>query len=393
VEEERRKGFCLMVVAGEVSGDHHAAGLCRHLLRLAPDTEIFGMGGSEMASVGVEVVERIEGKGVVGIWEAVRALGDFRRLFRRLEGVLDARRPDALLLIDFPGFNLRFARAARRRGIPVIYYICPQVWAWGRGRLRKIRRFVNRLLVIFPFEREFFAGYGIEAEYVGHPLVDRLAEFPSRARARQELGEGSGTLIGLLPGSRLGEIERIYPTLLASARRLRKRREGLRFITPVSAPELGEKIASLAAASGVGVRLIEGRSREVMAAADLVLVASGTATLETALAETPLIVVYRVSVFSWLAGLVLIKIPWISLVNIVAGRRVVSEFIQHRARPEAIAAEAEKLLDPSGKERIGMLGEFKKIRAELGEAGARERAARAVLQALKELDGTRKPRE
>jgi len=370
-----------MVIAGEASGDQQAAAVCAELRRLHGGIEIFGMGGEEMAAAGVETVVPIGSHAVVGIWEAVRALGRFRRLFRRLEALMLERKPDAVLLVDYPGFNLRFAARARRAGIPVVYYICPQVWAWGRGRVRKIKRFVDLPLVIFGFEREFFRPYGIDAVFVGHPLADALASFPGRASARRDLGLGEETVVGLLPGSRPGEIARIYPVLLASARALAASRPGLVFITPISSPDLRCDISALASASGVPVRLVSGRAREVMVAADTVLVASGTATLETALAGTPMVVVYRVSLLSWLLALVLVKIPYISLVNIVSGRRAVPEYIQYGARPSRIAAAAARLL-PGGEDRERMLEILRPVPGLLGEPGSAARAAGTVLDFL-----------
>jgi lipid-A-disaccharide synthase len=247
--------------------------------------------------------------------------------------------------------------------------------------VRKIKRFVDLPLVIFGFEREFFRPYGIDAVFVGHPLADALASFPGRSAARRDLGLGEETVVGLLPGSRPGEIARIYPVLLASARVLAAARPGLVFITPVSSPDLRREISALASASGVPVRLVSGRAREVMAAADTVLVASGTATLETALAGTPMVVVYRVSLLSWLLALVLVKIPYISLVNIVSGRRAVPEYIQYGARPSRIAWAAARLL-PGGEDRKRMLELLRPVPGFLGEPGGAARAARAILDFL-----------
>ncbi len=369
----------IMVLAGEKSGDQHAAALCRELAKLRPGLEMFGMGGDEMEAAGVELVERITGHSVVGIWEAVRELGRFRRLFNYLAGVMEERRPDVVVLVDFPGFNLRFARRARRRGIATAYYICPQVWAWGRGRVKQLKRFVDRLLVIFPFEREFFRRYGIEAEFVGHPLADVLASFPDREAARRRLELSPGPVVGLLPGSRPGEIGRIYPVLIEAASLLAARRPQIQFVTPISSPDLREMAESLAGTFPGRLRLVDGRSREVMAASDLLLVASGTATLEGAVLGVPMEVVYRVSFLSWLAGMVLVKIPYISLVNIVSGRCVVPEYIQRAARPEEIAARAEELLAP-GPRRQAMTDALRGVRTKLGEPGAAARAARVIME-------------
>jgi len=371
----------LMVLAGESSGDVHGGRLCRCLRERAPGLRFFGMGGEEMAAAKVELIHRITPAAVIGFWEAFKSLGRYRRIFRRLIGEMERRRPAAVILIDYPGFNLRFARAAHRRGIKVIYYITPQVWAWGRGRIKSLRRYVDKPLVVFQFEKEFFRSHGLEADFVGHPVLDGIKRDLTPEISRRALGVRGEPVIGLLPGSRQSEINRLLPLLLRSAAIIRRSHPGADFVLPLASAELKPSVDAILAELQVPVQVVNGRSQEVLAASDLVIAASGTVTLEAAFFLTPVIVVYKLSILSWLIARALIKIPYIGLINIILGRQAVPEFVQFRARPGLVAAAAEKFLS-EGKERSEIKESLETARRSLGGPGATERAARIILEAI-----------
>src|SRR5574337_1962255 len=328
----------ILIVTGESSGDLHAAGLVTELRRRHPNLTIEGIGGDRMRQAGVHLHAHVGDLAVVGLIEVAARLPAIWRAYRCMIRCLRDRRPDLVILVDFPDFNLRLARRAFRLGIPVIYFIGPQVWAWRRGRIRSIAKYVRRLLVIFPFEEEFYRKRGVEALYVGHPLLDRLTSSPPMDEARRRLElEGAAPVLGLLPGSRVGEITRHLPVLLRSIRPLMVERPDLRVIIAVADGLSLDLIGSYVNQAAVPVRVVQGRTYEVMAASDLILAASGTATLEAAIIGTPMVIVYRLAFLSWLLGRVLIRVPYIGMVNLVAGRRVVPELIQFHATPERIA--------------------------------------------------------
>jgi lipid-A-disaccharide synthase len=372
-----------LVVAGEASGDLHGATLARALTTLAPGLRIAGMGGARMAAAGVRLVQRAERVTVVGGTEALGRFPALWTAFRALRRQLRYRRPDVLVLIDFPEFNLRLARAARRRGVPVVYFVAPQLWAWRRGRARAMARDVNRVLAIFPFEVGLYQEAGIPVEFVGHPVLDVLPAL-DRDTARSGLVREGETLVGLLPGSRDAEVRRHLPVLLGAARRIISRRPGTRFAVPVASTIDVAGVETAVRASGLPIEVLPGEAYRVMAAADLLLVASGTATLEAACYGTPMVVLYRLSSVSYaLARLLVRGVSHISLPNIVAGREIVPELIQGRATPDFVAAAALGLLEDDVA-RAAQCAALLEVRARLGEAGAGLRAARAV---LRERDG------
>lgn len=374
-----RGGVPLLVVAGEASGDLHAARLIAELRRERPDVEPFGLGGDEMAAVGVERLAESREVAVVGITEVLRVLPRARQVFRALLAETDRRRPAAALLVDFPEFNLRLARRLERRGVPVAYYVSPQVWAWRRGRVRTIARVVHRMLVLFPFEAEFYEGHGVRVEHVGHPLVDEVPELPQAWDAPHSPGEPFRVV--LLPGSRHSEVEALLPGMLAAAAAMA--REVAVELTLVRAQTVERaQLEPLLAASPLPVRVVESEERfAAIAASHLALCASGTATLETGLLRTPLIVLYRLHRWSYWLGRILVRLPWFSLVNLVLEEKAVPELLQDDAHPERIAAEGLRLLrDEAARETLrGRLGA---LRARLGESGASRRAARAVSELL-----------
>ena len=371
----------IMILAGEPSGDIHGGHLCRELKNISPGIQLFGMGGPKMEEAGFEVVHRIGDTGVVGFWEVYKELGKYWKIFKKMVAVMEERRPDAVILIDYPGFNIRFARKAHQLGIKVYYYISPQLWAWGQWRIKKIRRYVDKMLVIFPFEKEFYNSHGIEAELIGHPLIGTLNLDLSKEECQKHLGITSSPVIGLLPGSRRGEIEKIMPILIETAKILQEKIPEAKFILPIASIELRPLIEDQLKQTSVKIRTREGSGKEIIVASDLLILASGTVTLEASVYLTPMIIVYKISFFSWLMGKILIKIPFIGLVNIVRGQKIIPEFIQYQAQPEAVAqAGLEILTQPEIRER--MIGELKIVRDKLGRPGAATRAAAVITNSL-----------
>lgn len=371
----------IMILAGEPSGDIHGGHLCRELKNISPGIQLFGMGGPKMEEAGFEVVHRIGDTGVVGFWEVYKELGKYWKIFKKMVAVMEERRPDAVILIDYPGFNIRFARKAHQLGIKVYYYISPQLWAWGQWRIKKIRRYVDKMLVIFPFEKEFYNSHGIEAEFIGHPLIGTLNLDLSKEECQKHLGITSSPVIGLLPGSRRGEIKKILPILIETAKILQEKIPEAKFILPIASIELRPLIEDQLKQTSVKIRTREGSGKEIIVASDLLILASGTVTLEASVYLTPMIIVYKISFFSWLMGKILIKIPFIGLVNIVRGQKIIPEFIQYQARPEAVAqAGLEILTQPEIRER--MIGELKIVRDKLGRPGAATRAAAVITNSL-----------
>jgi lipid-A-disaccharide synthase len=379
--------FSIMLSAGEASGDLHGSALCRALSDLRPGVRLSGMGGVRMAAAGMEVIADPTSRAVVGTSEALGRVPELYRAYRRLVNRLRDERPHALVLIDFPEFNLRLARHACRAGIPVVYFIPPQIWAWRRGRLRQIARRVRRVLAVLPFERELYEGAGVPVSFVGHPLLDVLPLDLDRGEARRRLGLDAGqTVIGLLPGSRREEVSRLLPPMLEAAGRLASEGRAPRFVLGL-APTVARSDVSASpgppgAAEAPRVDVLEGRTWEVMAASDVILVASGTATLEAALLGVPMVVCYRVSRVTEILVRLLVRVRWASLPNLVSGRTVVPEILQDELSGERLAVEARRLLDDP-LAATAQRAAFKDLRARLGEPGVAGRAALAVVEAAR----------
>lgn len=372
-------GVTIMIVAGEPSGDLHGAGLARALRAQAPEVRLIGMGGPAMAEAGVERVVDVTAEASVGFVEVIGRVGILWRAFRRLRGVIEGLPPPrALVVIDFPEFNLRLARVARRAGIPVVYFIPPQIWAWRPGRMKTIRRLASLVLAVFPFERALYRGAGVKVEFVGHPLRDRIVDAPLRAAARRQLGlEDEDEVLGLLPGSRRVEIAAVLPAMREAAALIRQRRPATRFVLAVAPTvERGSVEAVLGPASPV--RAVEDRTYAVIRAADLLLVASGTATLEAALLGTPMIVCYRLAALSEAIVRILVRVPWVSLPNLLAGRAVVPELYRQATTPAKLASAALDLLGDDAA-LAAQREAFTEISEQLGEGGVAARAARLVL--------------
>lgn len=371
-----------MLVAGEASGDGYGASLARALKAAAPGATFFGMGGRGMRGGGVHLLYDVTGRGAVGFTESLRQIPVFRRVMARLVEAARRLRPNVAVLIDFPGFNLRLGPALAGLGIPVVYYIAPAVWAWGAGRARAVAGFARRVICAFDFEVPLYRQAGAEAEWLGHPILDDVPDRPPQAEARRRLGlDPAGPVVALLPGSRLQEIQQLYPMMVQAARAVRAARPDVRFVVSVAPgiePHLLESRGGPAHRE-LGVRLVGGGIWRALAAADLAVACSGTATLQAALWQVPMVVVYRVSEPTYLLARRLVRVPHIALPNIVVHDRLVEELVQHEARPERVAqAVLGRLNDPQ--RLAGEQTALESVRKRLGAPGATARAARVILE-------------
>jgi lipid-A-disaccharide synthase len=381
----------ILMVAGEASGDLHGGNLAREILARHPQTRIFGIGGAKMQEAGVYLLRSIDDLAVVGISEVVLQWKAIRQTFQMLGQFIRERRPDLVILIDYPDFNLRLAKVARRERIKVLYYISPQVWAWRSWRIKTIARNVDTLLVVFPFEVPLYQDCGLDVRFIGHPLVDIVkSEFRSREEICLQLGvDSKQPIVGLLPGSRRSEIKRLLPQLLGAATKIAQTMPKVQFILALAPtiqlaevePYLQKLEQEQTLEHPVKILCRENSTYDIIHISDLVLVSSGTATLETALLNTPMILVYRLSLLSYALGRLLIRVPYIGLVNLVAGKKIVPELIQYQASPEKIASLALAILRDS-KRRKSMRRELRKIREKLGDPGSSSRAAEVVAEMI-----------
>jgi lipid-A-disaccharide synthase len=368
----------ILIIAGEASGDVHGANLARALQELKPGTTILGVGGARMAAAGVTLVQGVRHVDVMGL-AGPRVLGAVIQRVRAVRRVLETEALDAVVLIDNPGLNLHFARVAKRAGHRVVYYIAPQLWAWRPGRMNWMQRRVDHVIVILPFERDLYRRAGVPCTFVGHPLLDEVKLSYDRAELRKTFMLDSALpVVGLLPGSRGGEVRALLPVMLETATRLEHLYPGIQFVVAQAPTISDELLEELVAGTRVKVRMVKDQASEVMAAADVVVVASGTATLQTAIVGTPMIIVYRASRLTYWLARSLIKVKWIGLVNLVAGRSIVPEVIQHDVTPERLTEEAAHLLRDRHASRQ-MREALGAVRDALGEPGASERAAAVVL--------------
>jgi len=372
-----------MIVAGEASGDLHGGNLVRAMHQIDPDLSFYGMGGKKMQAAGVELLADAADMAVVGLTEVVFKLGMILRVMRRLTNTLTKTPPALLILIDYPDFNLPLARAARKRGIKVLYYISPQVWAWRKDRIDIIRNTVDRMAVILPFEEEFYRKAGVDVTFVGHPLLDEVTRKYPRAAAQKRFGlQEEAVTIAILPGSRKSEVARLLPEMLGACRILIEKISPIQFVLPLAGTLAPDFVRDILRQFPVRVNVIPDEMYDIVAVADAAMVASGTATLETALLETPMVVVYKVSGLSYAIGRRFIQVDHISLVNLIAGRAVVPELIQNDANPERIAAEMRELITRHGRAREMKLA-LSGIRGKLGTPGASQRTAQIACDMLK----------
>lgn len=359
------------VCAGEPSGDRHAAALIRALRERQPQVQIEGVGGAGMAAAGASLLERVESLSAMGFGEPLTRLVAHGTLLRRLRRHCQERRYDLVILVDYPGFNLQVARVSAAAGIPTLYYVAPQAWAWAAGRTDRLRRSVQALAVILPFEEAYFRARGVPARFVGHPLLD--VAYPSRAEARAALGlDPRALVLAVLPGSRPAEVRRLWPVLRDAARGLR-----------LEHPDLESVLAAIPGIEYPGAddfRLCTGGAAHVLAAADCALCKAGTATLEAALLDVPSVVVYRTDAWSYAVARRVARVPFVGLVNLLAGRGVVPELIQGDARVRSIVSASQPLLDPGGPAAVRQRTAYREVRALLGEPGAARRTAAWALE-------------
>ncbi len=376
----------ILMVAGEVSGDLHGAHLMEAIQRIDPEIGFVGMGGEALERMGMRLLYHAHSIAVVGISEVLLKLRIILKALRGLKQAMDREKPDLVILIDFPDFNLRLAKAAHRRGIPVLYYISPQVWAWRSGRVKWIAQWVRKMVVFFPFEVPLYKEAGVDVEWVGHPLIDIVKPSLSRDAAFRHFGlDPRRRPIGLLPGSRTNEVEKHLPPLLASAVLLQKEIPDLQFVLLVAPGIPRTIVASLMRNTSLPLKVVEGHPYDAMNISELLITASGTATIEGALLGKPMVIIYKVSPFSYWIGRALIRVNHIGMVNLMAEKEIAPELIQKDVHPQRIADEALRILrDPilsqKMKESIG------KVRQKLGEPGAAERAARIVVSLLHEAE-------
>lgn len=388
--ENESNSLSLMIVAGEASGDAHAAALVRALHEARPETQIdfFGSTGAQMRAAGVDSVVDADGLAILGLWEIGRALPKFWRAFGELKRAATERKPAAVILVDWPDFNLRLASWLHRRGIPVIYYISPQLWAWRSHRVHSVSRDVDLLLSILPFEKDWYAARGMtQVEYVGHPLSGEVrARYGREEFCRRNNFDPARPVVTLLPGSRHKELVRILPPMLDAAALMAGQRSDIQFVIVVAPnrqlDEARNIIAQHAHDSPLkdSWRLVHHETREALAAADAAAVASGTATLEAALLATPMVVVYKESALNWHALGSLITTEHYGLANLIAGRRIVTELIQDQLSGESLAAELLGLLERD--RNLAMRSELKSVAEKIGAPGASARAAQAILKFL-----------
>ncbi len=372
----------VMISCGEASGDLYAGALAHELQRASPGVRVSGFGGDRLRGAGADLIGDYRGLTATGLFEVLAMLPRSWLMYRRLVAWARAHRPDVFVAIDYPDFNFRLAAALRRFGVPIVYYISPQLWAWRPGRLGAMKRFVDRVLVIFPFEEAIYRDAGIPVDFVGHPLVDLTHVEPTTRSSGAAMGvSGAGPVVALLPGSRPNEIRAILPGLLGAARLIAQKVDGVHFVVaraPGLDDTLFDEIVS-GAWSGTRPAVVESRTDEVLAACDLVLTASGTATVQAALHERPMVIVYKLGSLTYRLGKPFVPLDTYGMVNLIAGERVVPELIQDDFTPDSVAAEAVALLTNDARLERARAG-LRLVVERLGGAGASRRAAAAILE-------------
>jgi len=366
----------VMIVAGEASGDIYGAHLVLAIKKLTPDIGFFGLGGPEMEKVGVRITYQLSAMAVVGMTEVIPRIRYIFRALRELKIILTISPPDLLILIDYPGFNLNLARKAHSLGIPVLYYITPQVWAWRERRVRKIAKRVDRVAVILPFEKDFYRRFGLTVEYVGHPLLDVSLPKKDKKEIRECLGIGyeRGPILELLPGSRAEEIVRLMPVMISAAEIISHYYPHLYCILPLASTVREDVVKPYLKNAKIDITIGRSDTKELLKIADLALIASGTATLEAAIMETPMVIAYKVSPLSSILARFLIKVSNIGLVNLVAGKAIVPELIQDKVTAFRLAEEGLAILKNDGL-RTDMKKGLRLVKEQLGQGGASKKAA------------------
>jgi len=368
----------VLISTGDVSGDLHVAGVIKAVRKKDPSIEFFGLGGARMKEAGFRPLWDSSALSVVGLTEVAEKFVSLARAYRLLRRSLDKERPDLVILVDFPGFNLMLAGAAKKRGIPVLYFISPQVWAWRGGRIRKIARCVDRMAVILPFEVPFYEKAGVRVDYVGHPLLEKKPD-PDMEKFFALTGLNRGKkIVALLPGSRSKEVERLSPVLLDTAEILRNKIPDLQFVMPLAPGFLSHEVKG-------DVRVVHGMVAEALNASVLAIVASGTVTLEAALSGTPMVIIYKLSPISYWLARMLVSVKDVGLVNLIAGRRIVPELVQSDASPERIAEEAYKIISNEilrQKIKEDLKAVVSALKEPIGQTGASSRVADIILSMI-----------
>ena len=373
----------ILISAGEASGDIHAAAVTAALKKIDSAIEVFGMGGDALRAAGGEVLFDIKDHGVMGFVEVIKKLPDLFKLRSDFARVMDERKPDCLVVVDYPGFNMKLAKVAHDKGIPVVSYIAPSAWAWNKGRAKNVAKIVDKVACIFPFEYDVYEEAGAPVEFVGHPLLDIVHPTMERAEAEAWAGKEAGhPLVLLMPGSRLMEIEKMLPNLLAGAKLLKKQLPEVQFAMPRAGTIPLELLQSKIKASGLEIKITEGHNYDLFSVADLALATSGTVTLEAALCGLPSVIVYRTSALNAFIARRVINIPNIGLPNIVAGRQILPELLQEDFTPANVANTAVELLAPERRPQLE--ANLAYMKARLGEPGAVNRVAQLILRIAEE---------
>lgn len=372
----------IMLVAGEVSGDLHGAHLVEAIRKINPEIEFFGVGGDDLEKRGMRLLHHVRSLSVVGISEAFRKLTTALKTLKELREAMEREKPELVILIDYPEFNLRLAGIAHQKGIPVLYYISPQIWAWRPGRVKTISKRVRKMLVFFPFEVPLYRAAGVDVEWVGHPLLDIVKPLLSKEEGSKQFGiDPDRKTIALLPGSRMEEVKRLLPPMLTAAALLQKAIPKVQFILPVAPGISGPDLHSILNSAPAPITVVNGFNYDAMALSNLIITASGTATLEAAILGKPMVILYKVSFLTSLVARAMIRVKHIGLVNLVAGKEIAKELLQGEVNPERIAEEALRLLkDPALYERT--VEAMAEVRRNLGKPGAAGRAASIVLSLL-----------
>lgn len=379
--------YKIMISVGEASGDLHGASVANALKTQCPDIQLFGMGGDKMRAAGVDIVYDIADLGVIGIVEVVKNLPRLFRLRDMLADLMEQEKPDALVIIDYPGFNVRLAKIAKAKGIPVISYISPSAWAWGKGRAKEVAETVERVASIFPFEADVYREAGANVTFVGHPLLDIVKPSMSKEEAYRFFGADPGApVVMLMPGSRQQEIEKLLPDMLAAGERIDKKLPSCQFFLPVASTIPRAEIQNMISRYRLKVTLTTENTYDLMNISDVAIAASGTATLETSLMKTPTVIIYRIATLTYLIGKIVVKIPNIGLPNIIAGRKIVPELIQGDANPANIAGEALRILQDEAA-RLQVLADLEEVREKLGQTGAVSRVAQVILEVAEQCGG------
>jgi len=375
----------LMIIAGEASGDLHAANLIKSLKSINPHIEIFGMGGKKMQAESAEIIYDITDIAIVGFFEVLKHIFTFKKIFEKLSKLLETRKPDAVILVDYPGFNLRFAKIAKEKNIPVIYYISPQIWAWGENRVHEIKKYVDKMIVIFGFEENIYKEAGIKVSFVGHPFLDIVKPgWKKEETIKTAHLKHDSIKIALMPGSRKKEIEKHLPSMLRACEIIKNNIPNSEFIIS-KIKELDQSLYNkIIHKSIIKPHSLDNRPYEIMDIADLVIVSSGSATLEVAIMEKPMVIVYKTSFLTWLLARNLIKIPDIGLVNIIARERIIPELTQFEVTPKNIAKTSLEILN--NHKRIHEIKEnLRKVKSKLGETGASSRAAHIIHKYINQI--------